>query len=61
MGECQQMTSSTKPKGGGGTDPECVGEYLAKNRIVPECAIVFTDGCVSSSGVMESSYIVGYS
>jgi predicted metal-dependent peptidase len=54
VGECQKMTSSTKPKGGGGTDPECVGEYLVKNKIVPECAIVFTDGCVGSWGKWNS-------
>jgi len=49
-GDCQKMTSTTKPKGGGGTDPECIGKYMDKNNIVPECAIVFTDGYVGSWG-----------
>lgn len=50
LNEFSKMTQSTKPKGGGGTDPDCIGKYLTKNSIVPECAIVFTDGYVSSWG-----------
>jgi predicted metal-dependent peptidase len=42
------MRLSTKPKGGGGTSPSCITEYLKKNNIVPECAIVLTDGYVGS-------------
>lgn len=36
----------TKPKGGGGTDPSCIPEYLASNNIRPECAVIITDGYV---------------
>jgi len=50
LNEFDKMTQSTKPKGGGGTDPDCIGKYMTKNNIVPECAIVFTDGYVCSWG-----------
>lgn len=43
-----QLLSSTKPVGGGGTDPACVKRYLADNQIKPECVIMLTDGYVSS-------------
>jgi len=40
------IISSTKPKGGGGTSPSCVSEYLKENKIEPECIIMLTDGYV---------------
>jgi predicted metal-dependent peptidase len=42
------IVDSTKPKGGGGTSPSCVSEYLKENKIVPECTIMLTDGYVGS-------------
>jgi predicted metal-dependent peptidase len=33
------------PKGGGGTDPMCVWEYLQENGIEPKKLIMFTDYC----------------
>lgn len=39
-----KLVASTKPAGGGGTDVRCVPEYMAENRIKPECVIVLTDG-----------------
>jgi len=48
LNEADKMTTSTKPKGGGGTSPSCITKYLKKHNIVPECAIVLTDGCVGS-------------
>ena len=42
------IVSSTKPKGGGGTAPSCVSEYLNKQKIKPECVIMLTDGYVGS-------------
>ena len=44
------LVDSTKPKGGGGTDPTCVPAYLDKQGIKPECVVMFTDGYVSSWG-----------
>lgn len=40
------LSSSTKPKGGGGTDVACVSKYLKDNQIKPECVIVLTDGYI---------------
>lgn len=44
------MISTTKPKGGGGTDPRCVSDYLDKQGIKPQCVIMLTDGYVGSWG-----------
>jgi len=40
------IINSTKPRGGGGTSPSCVSQYLKDKRIEPECVIVLTDGYV---------------
>lgn len=42
------IVSSTKPRGGGGTSPSCVSEYLKEKRIVPECVIILSDGYVGN-------------
>ena len=44
------MINSTKPKGGGGTDPTCVERYLKEKKITPECIIMLTDGYLSNWG-----------
>ena len=46
----QNLVHSTKPKGGGGTDPECVPAFLKRKQLKPECIIMLTDGCVDSWG-----------
>ena len=38
------LVSSTKPKGGGGTDVGCVTQYIDDNKLKPECTIIITDG-----------------
>jgi predicted metal-dependent peptidase len=43
-GQYEMLAESTKPKGGGGTRPSCVTEYLAANKIKLECFIMLTDG-----------------
>ena len=47
-GDVSNIVSSTKPKGGGGTSPSCISEFLADKKITPECVIVLTDGHVGS-------------
>jgi predicted metal-dependent peptidase len=42
------IINSTKPRGGGGTSPSCVSQYLKEKQIVPECVIMLTDGYVGS-------------
>ena len=49
MHELDDFIHSTKPKGGGGTDVECVPQYLDDNNITPQCAIVITDGYLGGS------------
>jgi predicted metal-dependent peptidase len=42
--ELDDIVSSTKPEGGGGTDVECVTDYIRDNNINAQAAIVLTDG-----------------
>ena len=42
------IVSSTKPRGGGGTSPSCVTDYMMKENIQPECVIMLTDGYVGN-------------
>ena len=44
------IVSSTKPKGGGGTDPTCVMHYLKEKNIKPEAIIMLTDGYIGDWG-----------
>tara|TARA_R110000796_G_scaffold37028_2_gene93742 strand:- start:76 stop:1317 length:1242 start_codon:yes stop_codon:yes gene_type:complete len=42
--ELDDLVQSTKPTGGGGTDVECVTDYIRDNNINAQAAIVLTDG-----------------
>lgn len=44
------ILQSTKPKGGGGTDPQCIPDYINKHKIEVACAVILTDGHVSGWG-----------
>lgn len=44
------LVSSTKPKGGGGTDPRAMMDYMKKEKIEPECIIMLTDGMIHDWG-----------
>ena len=48
LNDSDRMTSSTKPKGGGGTSPSCITRYMRKHKIDPVCAIILTDGYVGN-------------
>lgn len=37
-------------RGGGGTDPRCVAEYLKEQGIKPECVVILTDGYINDWG-----------
>ena len=50
MHELDNFVQSTKPVGGGGTDPSCVPKYLTTHKITPQCVIMITDGYVGSWG-----------
>ena len=38
------LQQSTRPRGGGGTEPSCVTRYMRDERIVPDCIVMLTDG-----------------
>lgn len=44
------LISSTKPKGGGGTDPTSMMKYLDDKSIIPECIVMLTDGEINDWG-----------
>jgi predicted metal-dependent peptidase len=46
--QLENLLSSTKPRGGGGTAPSCITKYIAKHKLKPECAVVLSDGYVGS-------------
>lgn len=48
--ELDNLVKSTKPAGGGGTDPACVPQYLNEHGIKPECVVMLTDGYVGGWG-----------
>jgi predicted metal-dependent peptidase len=50
VSDVSNIVSSTKPMGGGGTDPTCVHHYLKENNIKPEAVIMLTDGCIGDWG-----------
>jgi predicted metal-dependent peptidase len=42
------ITESTKPTGGGGTDPRCLMKYIDEQRLEPDAIIMLTDGCIGT-------------
>jgi len=48
--QLENLLSSTKPKGGGGTDPQCIVDYINAHKMKPECAVILTDGYVHTWG-----------
>jgi predicted metal-dependent peptidase len=48
--QVDNIVSSTKPVGGGGTDPTCVMRYLKEKVIKPEAIIMLTDGYIGDWG-----------
>jgi predicted metal-dependent peptidase len=49
------LVQSTKPRGGGGTDPRCVMNYSNNRNMKPECIVVLTDGEVGDNWGTEWS------
>jgi predicted metal-dependent peptidase len=43
-GDIENIVTSTKPKGGGGTDVVCVPAHMSKRNIKPQAVVVLTDG-----------------
>lgn len=47
--ELDGLITSTKPMGGGGTDVNCVTQYMTAEGINPQACIVLTDGYLAGS------------
>ena len=47
--ELDSLVTSTKPKDGGGTDVNCVVDYMTERSIKPQATIVLTDGYLFGS------------
>jgi predicted metal-dependent peptidase len=47
--EVEHIVDSTKPEGGGGTNVECVPEYMTQGGIKPQAVVVLTDGYLGGS------------
>tara|TARA_B100000214_G_scaffold345637_1_gene295668 strand:+ start:814 stop:2058 length:1245 start_codon:yes stop_codon:yes gene_type:complete len=47
--ELDVLPRSTKPSGGGGTEVECVPQYMAEHGIKPQATIILTDGYLGGS------------
>ena len=50
MASVSNIVSSTKPRGGGGTDPTCLIDYMKEKNIKPEAIIMLTDGYIGDWG-----------
>ena len=44
VNELDTLVKSTKVRGGGGTDVECVTAYMDEHKISPQAAVILTDG-----------------
>lgn len=47
--ELDQLISTTKPEGGGGTEVQCVADYIAEHNIKAQAVIILTDGYLGGS------------
>jgi predicted metal-dependent peptidase len=43
-GEATNIINSTRPKGGGGTDPDVVVDFMQEKRMTPDALIMLSDG-----------------
>lgn len=48
--DLDSLLNNTKPAGGGGTNPQCVSDYIRDHKLKPECVIMLTDGYVDGWG-----------
>jgi len=46
QGDYTTLTQSTRPAGGGGTDPDCVKRYVDAMTTKPEIVLMLSDGCI---------------
>jgi predicted metal-dependent peptidase len=44
----KSIVHRTNPRGGGGTNPDCIADFLCKEKIKPDALVVITDGYMRS-------------
>jgi predicted metal-dependent peptidase len=47
--DLKSIVSKTTPRGGGGTDPDCVPAFMEEHSIKPDALVVLTDGYMHSN------------
>ena len=47
--DLKSIVSKTKPRGGGGTDPDCVPAFMEEHGIKPDALVVLSDGYMHSN------------
>jgi predicted metal-dependent peptidase len=45
----KELVQTTKPRGGGGTDPDVIPPFMAEQKIRPDALVVLSDGYMDSS------------
>jgi predicted metal-dependent peptidase len=48
--QLETLVTSTKPEGGGCTEPECVSKYIKDNGLQVDAVVMMTDGYISNWG-----------
>lgn len=48
-GSNKDIVHRTSPKGGGGTDPDCVVDFMHEHKLKPDALIMLTDGYMHSN------------
>jgi predicted metal-dependent peptidase len=51
------LVSSTKPRGGGGTEPDCVPRFMREKQLSPQCTVMLTDGYFYGDGCGDWSQV----
>jgi predicted metal-dependent peptidase len=51
--ELSGLTESTKPAGGGGTEPACVPKFMKKHNMTPECLLMLSDGYIGHQNASD--------
>lgn len=48
-GDLKSIVSKTSPRGGGGTDPDCVPAFMEEKKLKPDALVVLSDGYMHSN------------
>ena len=45
----KDIVSKTSPRGGGGTDPDCVPDFMVEHKLKPDALVMLSDGYMHSN------------